>query len=107
MSASRMPRESSDRGHLQGRKDSNHIGASPIVGNSAPTIRRFLGISTSTERPSATVTITRLMEESRSRTTFESMSIVAAAHIAPPQSASGKGASDAQRVVTIIPIVVS
>ena len=76
-----------------------------MVGNSAPTIRSILGIATSSDRPSDNVTITRLMEDPRSSATFESVSTVAAAHIATPQSASGRGASSAQRVVTIIPTV--
>ena len=58
-----------------------------MVGNSAPTIRSILGIATSNDRPSDNVTITRLMEDPRSSATFESVSIVAAAHIATPQSA--------------------
>ena len=95
-----MPCGSAGQGHP-------NVGTSPIVGNSAPIIRRFLGITTSNERPSATVTIIRLMEEPRSREIFESISNVAVAHIVVPQSANGRGASDALHVVTIIPIVES
>ena len=83
------------------------VGTSPVVGNSAPTIRRLLGIETSNERPSESVTITRLMEEPRSSATFESDSIVEVAIIASPQRTSGRGALDAKRVVAIIPIVES
>ena len=78
-----------------------------MVGNSAPTIRSIFGISTSTDRPSGNETIIRLMEDPRSRTTLESVAIVADAHIASPQGATGGGDPDAQPVVTSITTVTS
>ena len=108
MTACNMPpRSLKTRSSCRGQWGSDQVGAAPLVGNSAPIIRSIFGISTSTDRPSGNETITRRMEDPRSRTTLEPVAIVADAHIASPQGVSGGDASVVQPVVTSITTVTS